>query len=289
MPTITLADGRAYAFEEWGDPGGRLLFWMYGAPGGRLARHSEPKVWERLGLRVVTLDRPGYGRSAELPGRLVAHIASDVAAVADHLGVDRFAVQGLSAGGPYALATAARLGDRVAACSVVCTVAPLDAAEEASLSEINRESFRIVREEGRTGIARRLEAIRGQMLADAERSQRTFSADTSPEDLEWLSRPEVQQIAADNIRDSLRDGVTGWADDVVALAPGQAWGFDPASIGCPTRFWHSADDPSCPLPPARRLADSIPDAAMTIWYDGGHTTPSRNAEAILTDLLGVWR
>ncbi|SCL27299.1 Pimeloyl-ACP methyl ester carboxylesterase [Micromonospora pallida] len=289
MATMRLGDGRGYAFEEWGDARGRALFWLYGAPGGRLARHSDPDLWRRLGLRVVTVDRPGYGQSTPLPGRPVSHVAADVAAVADRLGIDRFAVQGLSAGGPYALALAALLGDRVAACAAVGSVAPLTVAEEAAMADINRESFRLVREEGRAGLARRLTDLREKMLADPYGSQVTHSPDASPEERDWLTRPEVRRIAAENLVDALRPGVDGWADDAVALVPGQPWGFDPATITCPVRFWHGDDDANSPLSAVRRLVTAIPQAALTIWYGEGHTAPSRHAEDVLVDLLAHWR
>jgi pimeloyl-ACP methyl ester carboxylesterase len=286
---MTLADGRTFAFEEWGDPAGRVLFWLYGTPGGRLARHSDPGLWQRLGLRVITVDRPGYGLSSPLPGRLIAHAAGDLAAVADRLGVARFAVQGLSAGGPYALAAAALLGDRVAACATVCSVAPLAAAEEAAMTEINRESFRLMRTEGRAGLAPRLGELRARMLADARGAQLALAADLPAEDREWLSRPEVQRVSAENLADALRAGVDGWTDDAMALLPGTSWGFDPATIRCPTLFWHADDDLSTPLPAVRRLAGSIPGARLTVWRHEGHTIASRNAERILTDLMSVWR
>ena len=189
MTTITLPDGRDYAFEEWGDPAGQWLFWLHGTPGGRLTRHPDPTLWGRLGLRVVTVDRPGYGQSTTLPGRAVAHIAADVAAVADHLGADRFAVLGGSGGGPHALAVAALLGDRVQACVPVCSAAPVNEPEQAAMVEINREAFRIWREQGRAGIARRLTGLREQILANPLGGLAAQLADAPAADREWLGRP----------------------------------------------------------------------------------------------------
>ncbi|MFF1297256.1 MULTISPECIES: alpha/beta fold hydrolase [unclassified Streptomyces] len=286
---MTLADDREYAFEEWGDPSGEVLFWLYGAPGGRLARHSDPDLWSRLGLRVVTFDRPGYGLSTPLPGRSVSHMAADVEAVADRLGVDRFVVQGVSAGGPHALAVAALLGDRVRACGLVCSVAPVTEAEEDAMASINQESFRVIREEGRDGIARRLVGLREDILADPLAGQRAHAADAPEVDRAWLSRPEVQRIAAENLVDALQAGVDGWVDDAVSLTPGRPWGFDPAAITCPTRFWHSDDDTNVPLSAVQRLVNSIPGADLKIWHDEGHTAASRNAEQVLTDLLAMGR
>jgi pimeloyl-ACP methyl ester carboxylesterase len=128
MSTLTLPDGRMYGYEQCGDLHGLPLFSIHGTPGGRLSRYPDLSLWERLALRVITVDRPGYGHSTPLPGRAVSHIAADIAAVADHLGLGRFAVQGGSGGGPQALATATLLGDRVLACAA-CPAGPSAVAD----------------------------------------------------------------------------------------------------------------------------------------------------------------
>ena len=166
MSTLTLPDGRVYGYEQWGDPGGLPLFWIHGTPGGRLSRYPDVSLWDRLGLRVITVDRAGYGLSTPLPGRAVSHIAADVAAVADHLGIGRFAVHRGSGGGPHALAIAALLGDRVLACAAVCSMAPLEPDEVEAMLEINQESHRIMTEQGRAGLAEFLAPWRDRMLAD---------------------------------------------------------------------------------------------------------------------------
>lgn len=80
----------------------------------------------------------------------------------------------------------------------------------------------------------------------------------------------------------------GWADDAIALVPGRSWGFNPASITCPTRFWHADNDVNTPLSAVRRLVETIPGAGLNVWHGGGHTAPSRNAEQVLRDLVACW-
>jgi len=286
LATITLPDGRAYAFEEWGDPAGQLLFWLHGTPGGRLSRHPDLSLWQRLGLRVVTVDRPGYGRSTPLAGREIAHVAADVAAVADHLGADRFAVLGGSGGGPHALAVAALLGDRVRACVPVCSAAPATPEEKASMVEINRESFRVMDEQGRPGITRRLSALREQILADPLGGLIAQLPDAPEADREWFSRPEVQRITAESLTDALRPGADGWVDDAMSLWS-ESWGFDLGSISCPAHFWHSDDDANAPLSAVQRVVSAVPGARLTTWRGEGHSAPSRHAEQVLTDLLAT--
>jgi pimeloyl-ACP methyl ester carboxylesterase len=286
MGVLTVGDGRTYGFEEWGDPDGKPLFWIHGTPGGRLSRHPDPTLWRRLGLRVITVDRPGYGLSAPLPGRPVAHIAADVAALADHLGIRRFAVHGGSGGGPHALAVAALLGERVQACAAVCSAASLDADEIDAMLPVNQTSYRLAGREGRDGLAAFLGGLREELLADPVAGLRAAMVGAPEADHEWLGRADVQEVTAESLTDALLPGLDGWVDDAMCFAL-DLWDFDPATISCPTHFWHSDDDANVPLTAVRRLTDVIPEARLTVWHGEGHTAPSRYAERVLTDLIAT--
>jgi pimeloyl-ACP methyl ester carboxylesterase len=119
-------DGRRLAFCEWGDPRGAPVVYLHGFPGSRYLRHVGT-AYADAHLRVITYDRPGYGLSDAAPGRIVADTAADVATLADHLGLDRFAVVGVSAGGVHAFAVAATLPDRVTRCVGMKAIAPFEA------------------------------------------------------------------------------------------------------------------------------------------------------------------
>ena len=105
--TMTLPDGRSLAYTDCGAPDGPLVVYFHGAPTSRLDLIGLEESFSALGVRVVSPDRPGYGRSSPQPGRGFNDWPGDVAALADHLGVERFAVMGLSSGGPYVVACAA--------------------------------------------------------------------------------------------------------------------------------------------------------------------------------------
>lgn len=98
---VPCPDGRELAVCEWGDPAGAPVMELHGTPGSRLSRHHDEGAYRRAGVRAITYDRPGYGRSPRQPGRTVASAALDVAAVADALAIDTFAVVGWSGGGPH--------------------------------------------------------------------------------------------------------------------------------------------------------------------------------------------
>jgi pimeloyl-ACP methyl ester carboxylesterase len=124
---LQLADGRVLRYQIAGTAHGHAVFLLHGALGSRLVHNSLSAAASDAGIRLVSYDRPGYGGSTPHPGRTVATAADDITAIADQLGVDRLAVWGQSGGGPFALACAALLPDRVATAAAVAPLAPYQA------------------------------------------------------------------------------------------------------------------------------------------------------------------
>src|SRR5689334_4097042 len=100
--TVCARDGRRLSVEERGDPKGRPVFLLHGTPGSRLGPAPRPSVLHRMGVRLITFDRPGYGGSDRSVGRTVSAAAEDVSLIADALGIGRFGVVGRSGGAPHA-------------------------------------------------------------------------------------------------------------------------------------------------------------------------------------------
>jgi pimeloyl-ACP methyl ester carboxylesterase len=124
--TVTAADGRRLMVAQWGDLDGFPVFSLHGTPGSRFARHYDESAYIEVGARVITYDRPGYGGSDRYRGRRVVDCVSDVALIADALGVERFAVTGGSGGGPHSLSLAACLPASVTRASCDVGVAPFE-------------------------------------------------------------------------------------------------------------------------------------------------------------------
>jgi pimeloyl-ACP methyl ester carboxylesterase len=124
---VRLADGRILRTQDSGAADGQPVLLFHDGLGSRLVADPLAAVATHAGLRLLSHDRPGFGGSTAQPGRRVADAAADVTAIADQLGVDRFAVWGTSGGGPFALACAALLPDRVVAAALVSPLAPPDA------------------------------------------------------------------------------------------------------------------------------------------------------------------
>src|SRR5690349_404455 len=116
--TLRRPDGRALGYAEFGPPKGMPIVCIHGYGDSRLTRHPDDSLLTKLGVRLVTLDRPGIGLTDYRPARSVLDWVDDARLLADQLGLGRFAVLGWSGGGPHALACARRFPDRLRAVGV---------------------------------------------------------------------------------------------------------------------------------------------------------------------------
>lgn len=283
---IHTADGRTLAVAEWGDPGGIALFALHGTPGGRIAYWMDPTIYARHGLRRFTMDRPGYGESTRQPGRTVADIVSDVVAIADELGVDRFAVTGGSGGGPHALALPALLGDRVLRCLVGVSIAPYGAEGLdwlAGMTAGNVEEFEaaLAGEAAIRRVAERERAITMERLA-AGRSDFLGDGYVMAEDDEAQMAKHVGRIA-DQLLNGLAPGADGWVDDVLAFT--RPWGFDVGSIRVPVYLTYGRTDTLVPAAHGDWLAAHIPNPIVVV-SDAGHLGQDDEVETEMAWLAG---
>ena len=165
--TITKPEGRRLHVREAGAADGGPVLVHHGTPGSAVVRRRWIRAAEELEVRLISYDRPGYGDSERDEGRTVADAAADAVAIADALGLDRWATLGSSGGGPHALACGALAGDRVTAVAVFASAAPADAADldfTDGMGEDNLEEFAAARQ-GPEALAPLLERFACEMLA----------------------------------------------------------------------------------------------------------------------------
>jgi len=292
MPqTIQTVDGRELAFAEWGDPRGVPVISLHGTAGSRLDRPYDEEKISELGIHLITYDRPGYGASDRHRGRRIVDCVSDVAAIADGLGIDQFATRGKSGGGSHVLAVAARLGDRVVRAQCNVGLAPFGIDGLDFFVGMDPEN---VKELGW--------ALEGEdrLAAECEREAREYQvrlatdpasileAYNLPEsDLAILADPRVQEITRQSSAAMFQNGVWGWVDDDLAFI--EPWGFDVSEIEVPVEIRFGADDVLVPASHGHWLAANVPGATVVVESGKGHLTAQDDAIERLRHLaFGIW-
>jgi pimeloyl-ACP methyl ester carboxylesterase len=269
---VTAGDGRTIAAYEHGDPQGRAVLSHHGTPGSGHAKPTWIAEAERQGIRLISYDRAGYAGSDRRLGRSVADIAADATAIADALGVERFATWGGSGGGPHALACGALLGERVVAVATIAGAAPSDADDIdflAGMGEDNITEFNAAIA-GEDALRPLLEGwAPGMLEATAEGLVEEMRSLLSPPDVAVITGEFGEQMVI-GVRASLSNGVDGWIDDDLAFV--KPWGFDVADVGCPVQVWQGEQDLMVPTAHGEWLARHVPGADARISPDDGHLT-----------------
>lgn len=270
MTTLHLADGRTLEYLVAGPAGGTPLVLHNGTPTAAMLFAPMVAAAERHGLRVVAYSRPGYGGSSPRPGRTVAAVAADVAALLDALGADRFVTLGWSGGGPHALASAALLPDRCLAVATVAGVAPYGAEGldwSAGMGAENLAEFAAAAagpgplSDYLTGEAAGLAQVKAEEVAAA------LGDLVSEVDRKALT-DEFADYTAAVFRAALSAGIAGWRDDDLAFV--QDWGFDLDGITVPVSVWQGAEDRMVPFAHGRWLAGRLAGATAHLLPTEGH-------------------
>jgi pimeloyl-ACP methyl ester carboxylesterase len=256
--------------EVSGPEHGVPLLFHHGTPGSRTQLRTMRGAAHGRGLRLVTYSRAGYGASTRRPGRAVGDVVADVAAVLDRLGAPRCLVAGWSGGGPHALATGARLPERVAGVLCIASVGPYDTPDLdflAGMGEQNVEEFGLA-VAGEASLRAYLQQAAVELRdADAAAIVRELSTLLPEVDVAVVTEEFGEDLAA-NFAEGLRTGVDGWLDDDLAFtAP---WGFDLDEIAVPTFVWHGSADLMVPFAHGRWLAQHIPGATAHLEPAEGH-------------------
>lgn len=267
---VRAADGRRLAVKVSGDPSGWPVVLLHGTPGSRLGPYPRGKVLYSLGVRLITFDRPGYGRSDRLMSRTVADVAADVTAIADALGLGRFAVLGRSGGGPHALACIALLPDRIVRAGVLVSLAPW-AAEGldwfSGMTDSNVGEYTAAATSPELLTARLVRAA-AKIKSDPASHVAGIDKQMPESDRRMVADSGIRALLAKNFAEALRNSADGWIDDALAFC--SPWGFDPSSIEKPVLLWHGEDDKFSPVAHARWLAERIPGARMVVHPGVAH-------------------
>ena len=262
-----LRDGRNLAYAEWGVAECQPVLAFHGAPGSRLWSPDDfdpGKTTTECGVRLITVDRPGYGRSDPLPGRTLLDWADDVEQLLDALSIDACPVVGASAGGPHAMACAVRLPERVTRLGSVSGVGPT--YHVPGVWDELSEEWRAVVELGEHDRIASLDAARRHLAWLAEDPDGVGDPAQWPEVDRWLAEdPAMRKALMSFVREAGRQGTDGYAWDLLAVT--LPWGFSPGEIKVDSWLWHGDQDAMVAF---ENLCREIPGAHCVLYPGEGH-------------------
>lgn len=285
---IALNDGRRLAFAEWGPADGMPVLCFHGLPNSRLVHFRDAPA--RQGVRLLLPDRPGFGRSDVQPGRSILGWVDDVRELADALGLRRFALVGISAGGPHAAACAWAMPDRVAALGLVSAVGPVvDVAEIADGLPSPWVEFGDLARQDRAAAERLAHGLCSHELdllhRHPERWIRDWRESAPLADLALIADPAVLAMY---LGSCLEATVDGYAAELTLLVA-DPWGFTLPEIRAPSFLWHGTQDLTVPTKVAEYMGSVIPDCRTTIYHQEGHLLVHNHEDEILKPLAQALR
>jgi pimeloyl-ACP methyl ester carboxylesterase len=286
--TAVLLDGRRLAWSAGGDGDGVPIVYLHGAIGTPVRRTPElDALIASLGMRYIAVSRPGFGGSDPSPGRRIADFPADLEQLADRLGLGRFAVVGVSAGGPYAIACARELPDRVAASAAVSSLSPLCPPHAGRWMPAHlRLALRALvrRPDFVASAGTRLMRLLERHPRALERVARVGA---SPADRRLLSTADTGRTAVESFLATAAGGVRGMIDDYVTCCAG--WGFDVRDVRGEVHVWHGEQDRFVPVEHARALAAALPRCQARFDAHDGHFFFRRRLGEVLGALVAAVR
>lgn len=282
---IQLRDGRRLGFAEWGDPAGKPIFLFHPLPGSRLFRHPDDLIAAALGVRLITIDRPGFGVSDPYPGRKLLNWPDDVVKLADGLNIDRFAVLGVEAGGAHALACAYMIPRRLVAVGLASSLSPLNRpGGRANMIPLLRNSYIMAfraptllrltmyfgAREAQSYPEKYLSRTDDPLLSDSDRAM-------------LLQNPAIRAMSVESIAETFRIGSTPYSDEMILLA--RAWGFRLRDISILTHLWHGEKDVIAPAQMGYYLANELLACDAHFYPGEGHALIFSRWSEILSTLV----
>lgn len=263
-----LSDGRRVGYAEYGDPRGLPVFALHGTPGSRLMFALSDHAARDRGLRLIAPERPGYGLSDYRHSATLFDHARDIATLAEASGLERFAIVGVSGGGPYAVAAAAAMPGRVVLLALVGPVGPIaDYGRQIRMSRAHRLLFgNLVR----LPLASRafFFGLRNLLHLVPELAYRGLMARVSQSDRTVLARDDVKTSLRAAVFEGLRPGIEGAVQDVTLFcAP---WGLPLARVNASAVLWQGSDDSIVPPQAAYWLARTLPNCRLDVIHGAGH-------------------
>lgn len=276
---ITLRDGRKLGFTEYGNVKGKPLLYFHGWPSGRLMARETDAAAKSIGVRVISIDRPGYGLSDYKENRTLLDWADDIIELVNQLKIEKFAVMGVSGGGPYAAVCAYKIPQRLTNVGIVVGLAPTyipgileGMALSNKLSWAHYHRFNLLR-----NLAGWFAYVRNRYVPVF--NTLAFGAKQDKQMMDTDFKKRVQ----DSCNESFRSGIKGVAWDLYLYT--HDWGFDLKDIKAPVYLWYGAEDKNVGIVMGKYYASQILNSKLTIYPDEGHFCRINHEEEIIKTLV----
>lgn len=285
--SIVLRDGRHLGYAEYGPSTGFPVLWFHGTPGAR--RQISPSAREaahELDVRIIAIERPGIGASTPHVYDRVRDIAADVKDLSDGLEIDQFAVAGLSGGGPYALACAHEMPNRVVAVAILGGIAPAVGKDRAkggptqlvrTLSPVFARTYR--------PMGAMMKGLIRVLTPYADPAIDLFARFMPPGDQLVFADAAVREMFADDLVIGSRKNMQALFLDAIVF--GRHWGFELRDIDVPVHMWYGDADNIVPLEHGKFMAERIPNAMLRVRPDEGHLGGLGASHEVLSAVLGT--
>jgi pimeloyl-ACP methyl ester carboxylesterase len=285
--TVTLRDGRRLAYTEWGVPDGPPVLYFNGTPGTRIWIPDEAATVE-AGVRLIVPDRPGVGGSDPKVPRTIGEWPADVLELVDSLGIPRFAVIGVSAGGSYTAACAALIPDRLTDVAIVNSrLATWNWEERPGIQDAwnadTRAEFELMQRDVVAGVTLARANLVGVAREIVEQPEVMHEDLAQAEGDRWFFEDAARVEAFDAYhRDTFAQGLDAAVWEFIKIY--LPWGFRLADIPIPVRIWHGSQDPWVAYDDIEFLVNAIPRTSLVVWPDSGHLGFIKHWDEIMTTI-----
>jgi pimeloyl-ACP methyl ester carboxylesterase len=276
---LKLSTGRNLAFEEFGSPNGFPIFFFHGWPSSRLHAKSCDEVAKKIGIRIIGIDRPGYGSSDYYNERELLDWPDDVIALADELKVDKFSVLGVSGGGPYSLACVYKIPQRLISAGIVVGLGPVKPELLERIAFFNWLGWRFYKYS---------KLYRDFASWFSLISARYFSwiykfSTMEKTDSELLKNKQIFKNYRLDLLNAFRQGIRGASKDLELYT--KDWGFDLQKIQTKVFLFYGEKDKNVSVKMGKFLESQLPNVQAKYYSDEGHFIMRSHTEEILLSLL----
>ncbi|KAI1936283.1 hypothetical protein LOZ66_004742 [Ophidiomyces ophidiicola] len=293
--TLTLPDSRLLGFAEFGSPSGYPVFFFHGFPASRFEAQAIDQLARAHQLRLISPDRPGFGLSTLQPGRRIVDWPADVQALAQHLGLSRFAILGGSGGGPYALACALRLPhEMMSAVGLMASAGPWKAGTHdlavsrriTSWLATNRPGALVRLSDLFVTVSKKIIATRQvtRLIDNMIRRANGMEGSSGRDDGSSALVEAQRKLIFSAVFEAFAQGSAGVVQDARLLT--NDWGFEFEDVTYDRiQVWHGTKDKNSPVRAIRYMVERLPHGDLCEFEGDNHYALAHHTERILAELV----